>query len=190
MGAGLVALVACGGLYLSARPNSTRLDQWLFDLVPSGTDGYLTRITWLRYPAVVVAVSVVLALVVVRRDRARALACLVAPPLALLSSELVIKPAVGRTLGGVLSYPSGSTVGAAALATAAVLVVPMRWRVAATVAASVYALWMAVAVVALRWHFPTDALAGLAYGTGFVLVVDGLVWWALRPLRRRHQPSG
>jgi undecaprenyl-diphosphatase len=87
----------------------------------------------------------------------------------------VVKPLVGRSIGGVLSYPSGSTVGAAALATAAVLAVPTRWRVATAVVVTVYALWMALAVVALQWHYPTDSLAGLAYGAGVVLMVDGSV---------------
>ena len=74
-----------------------------------------------------------------------------------------------------------------------VLATPGRWRVPVAVVASVYAVWMAVAVVALRWHFPTDAVAGVAYGIGLVVLVDGLVWWAVRavglaerrPFRRR-----
>ena len=90
-----------------------------------------------------------------------------------MTSELVIKPWVGRTLGGGFSYPSGSTVGASALGTALVLAVPVRRRTVAVVAASAYALWMAVAVVSLQWHYPTDAAAGLAYGTGVVLLLDG-----------------
>jgi len=78
----------------------------------------------------------------------------------------VVKPLVGRTLGGVLSYPSGSTVGAAALAAAGVLASPRRWRPWIAGPASAYALWVALAVVALRWHYPTEALAGLAFGVG------------------------
>jgi membrane-associated phospholipid phosphatase len=85
----------------------------------------------------------------------------------------LVKPAVGRTLGGVYSYPSGSTVGAAALATAAVLAAPPRWRTATVVVAAVFSLWMTAAVVSLHWHYPTDALAGLAYGVGVVLLADG-----------------
>jgi membrane-associated phospholipid phosphatase len=57
---------------------------------------------------------------------------------------------------------------------------------------------MALAVVALQWHYPTDALAGLAYGAGVVLVVDGAARVvadrrrALRPgrgrVRAREEP--
>ena len=126
-----------------------------------------------------------------RRDPPRAWACLIGPILALATCELVIKPLVGRTLGGVFSYPSGSTTGAAALAAAAVLAAPARWRVVTAVAASIYALWMALAVVALQWHLPTDAASGLAYGVGVVLVVDGSAWKVavrLRPRFGRHRP--
>ncbi len=106
-----------------------------------------------------------------------------------MTSELVIKPWVGRTLGGGLSYPSGSTVGASALGTALVLAVPVRRRTVAVVAASAYALWMAVAVVSLQWHYPTDAAAGLAYGTGVVLLLDGVACRVVDVIGR-HRPAG
>ena len=89
------------------------------------------------------------------------------------------------------SYPSGSTVGAAALSTAAVLATTIRWRWATVVVASVVSLWMWAAVVVLHWHYPTDALAGLAYGVGVVLVTDAAAWMVL-PARaggsRRRRP--
>lgn len=192
-GAALVALVAWSGSYLSGRPAATALDRWIFNLVPDSSNWYLTRVTWLRYPLVIVAGSVVLGLVTVRRDRTRALGCLLGPPIALLTGELVVKPAVGRTLGGALSFPSGSTVGAAALATALVLASTPRWRVVAVGVGAAYVAWMTIAVVALRWHFPTDVLAGLAYGTGVVMLVDGTLWWMARGLgldaRRRASPT-
>jgi membrane-associated phospholipid phosphatase len=34
---------------------------------------------------------------------------------------------------------------------------------------------MIVSVIGLRWHYPTDALAGAVLGVGTVLTVDGLV---------------
>jgi len=196
VGVVLVVAVAALGTYFSFRPGATPVDRWLLRPVPSTHVGWFTAVTWLRYPLVTVVGAVVAAAVVFRRDRPRALACLIGPPLALLTSELVAKPAVGRTLGGVYSYPSGSVVGAAALATVAVLAAPVRWRPLTTIVAVVFALWMAVAVVTLHWHFPTDALAGLAYGVGVVLVADGVArmlaarWpgpkgW--RSLRRRHK---
>jgi membrane-associated phospholipid phosphatase len=188
-GAVLLGLVALEGLYLALRPGTGLVDRWFLDLIPGSGGSWFTDVTWLRFPVVVVIGAVLAAAVTVPRDRARALACLVGPPGALLAAELVVKPLVGRTLGGALSYPSGTTVGAAALATAAVLATPARGRVVAVVVATVFSLWMAVAVVALRWHLPTDALAGLLFGVGTVLVVDGLAFQGLDRFHRRGRPT-
>jgi membrane-associated phospholipid phosphatase len=195
VGCALLVVVALVGVYLAIRPASGVVDGWFLDLVPGSNSSWFTDVTWLRFPVVVIIGAVLAAAVTFPRDRARALACLIGPPGALLAAELVVKPLVGRTLGGVLSYPSGTTVGAAALATAAVLATPTRWRVAAIVVASVYGLWMAVAVVALRWHLPTDAVAGLLFGVGTVLVVDGLAFEGVdrlhgRSRRRAADPVG
>ncbi len=172
----LVALVLALGLYFAFRPRPVVIDGWFNFLVSSAKGTWFTSVTVMRYPAVIVVGAVVTALIALPRDKPRAWACLLGPCLALASSELLLKPAVGRTLGGVFSYPSGSAVGAAALATALVLAVPARWRITTVVVASVYALWMALAVVTMQSHLPTDALAGLAYGVGVVLMVDAVIW--------------
>ncbi len=190
VGAGLVLVVAAVGVLFAFRASPVFVDRWVIHLVgPSGT-GALTGVTGLRYPQVIVVGSVIAAVVAFPTDRLRSLACLVGPPLALVTCELVVKPLVGRHLGGGLSYPSGSTVGAAALATAAALAVPARWRPVTIVAGVAYTLWMGVAVVALQWHFPTDAVAGMAYGAGVVLVVDGGLWRGTTALaERRSRPT-
>jgi len=175
LGCGLLVIAAIGGLYFALRPRSQWLDHWIGTVIPLSRSSWLTGVTWLRYPPVIVVGSALCAVLCVRRDRLRACACLVAPPLALILCELVAKPLVGRTLGGSLSYPSGSTVGAAALATAVVLAAPPGWRMVSAMVAGVYAVWMAFAVVSLQWHYPTDALGGLAFGAGVVLAVDGLL---------------
>ena len=145
-------------------------------MVRSGRGPWLTGVTTLRYPVVIVAAAlsprpspsgeIDLERGPASSDRSW--------PWSLANWWL--KPLVGRTLGGVLSYPSGSTVGAAALAAAAALASPARWRTVTAIVGSLYALWMALAVIALQWHLPTDAIAGLAYGVGVVLVVDGSAW--------------
>ncbi len=189
VGSALVSVAALGGLYLALRPGPTRVDGWLLDLVgPSHALGF-AHVSSLTSPAVVVIGAAVAAVASLPRDRPRALACLIAPPLALLACELVVKPLVGRTLGGELCYPSGSTVAAAALAAAAVLATPARWRPWIAGPASVYALWVAAAVVALRWHYPTDALAGLAFGAGVVLMIDGAASRIARRARRGRDPD-
>jgi membrane-associated phospholipid phosphatase len=196
VGGVLTLATAIAGVYLAIRPGAGLIDRWVLDVVHVHKTAAFKEVTQVRYPLVVVVGSLGLAAVTVPRDRARALACLVGPPLALITCELVIKPSVGRTLGGALSYPSGTVVAAAAVATAAVLATPARWRVVTGVITGAYALWVALAVVALQWHLPTDALAGCSYGVGVVLMVDALAWYGLRRAgrvvreRRRPHPAG
>lgn len=180
----LVLATLLGGAYVAVRPGSVAVDGWFLRVIAGSDSSIFTDATSLRYPAVVIVGSIVACGVTVRRDRPRAVACLIGPPLALLTCELMIKPLVGRTLGGAFSYPSGSTAGAAALAAAAVLATPARWRVATVAVGMAYALWMTLAVIALRLHYPTDALAGLAWGVGLVLGADGLAWWIVEGVRR------
>ena len=129
----LVALVLAAGAYFAFRPRPVVIDGWFNFLVTEAKGTWFTSVTVLRSPVVIVIGAVVTAVICLRRDRPRAWACLLGPCLALVTSELVLKPAVGRTLGGMYSFPSGSTVGAAALATAAILAVPRRWRIATVV---------------------------------------------------------
>jgi membrane-associated phospholipid phosphatase len=173
VGAVLVALVALGGLYFAWRPASGTVDGWFFGVFPTTKNGAFTAVTTLRQPWFVLAGSVVACAVTVKRDLPRALACLLGPPVALAAGEIVAKPLVGRTLGGNFSYPSGSTIGAAALASVVVLATPSAFRVLSVVVGSLYAGWMTLAVVAAGWHYPTDAFAGLALGVGTVLLADG-----------------
>lgn len=187
VGGVLILATAIGGAYLAIRPGAGLIDRWVLDVVHVHKTAPFKAVTRVRYPLVVVVGAIGLAAVTAPRDRARALACLVGPPLALITCELVIKPLVGRTLGGALSYPSGTVVAAAAVATAAVLATPPRWRVVTGVVTGAYALWVALAVIALQWHLPTDALAGCSYGVGVVLTVDALAWYGLRRAGRLVQ---
>ncbi len=189
VGAVLVSVAALGGLWFSLWPRPGSLDGRLLDLVGASNSRWFVDVASLRYPWVIMVGAVCCAVIALPTDRARSLACLVGPPVALLVAEVVAKPLVGRTFGGALTYPSGSVVGAAALATAVVVVTPPRWRPLTVVLGGLYALWVAVAVVALRWHYPTDALAGLALGAGVVALVDGASWWLfarLHSARRRR----
>ncbi len=187
-----LAAVALEGALVAHRPVAGVLDRWLQGVIPGSHAAAYVDVTWFRYPWVVVVGAVVLAAVCLRRDPARAIACLIGPPLAVVLGQEVIKPLVGRTLGGTLTYPSGSTTGAAALAIAAILAVPPRWKWVTAVLAVGYALWMTIAVVALRWHFPTDSLGGAVLGVAVVLVVDAashLVGGRILTRRRRVEPS-
>ncbi len=178
VGAVLVVLVALAGLHFAHRSTAGTIDRWMQDLVPADKGVVVLWVTWLRYPPLIVIGSVIAGVVAFRRDRPRGIACLIGPTVALVACELLFKPATGRTLGGVYSYPSGSTVGAAALATAALLAASPRRRMLVGVVGGVLSLWMSISVVALRWHYPSDAIAGLALGIGVVLLADGLAWKA------------
>ena len=126
----------------------------------------------------------------VGRDRWRALACLAAPALATLVVEWCLKPLVGRRYVGVLTFPSGSVTTVAALAAAWALAVPrwLRWVVIPAVTVVVGAeVW---AVVGLRWHYPSDALGGAAFGVGVVLLVDGVLHLLSRPASLTPDPRG
>jgi membrane-associated phospholipid phosphatase len=187
----LVVWTVLAGLALRHRRGPTGFDRWGFDLLtPTPHSHFLIRITELADLPVLVAGSIGAAVVVVGRDRWRALACLLAPALATLVVEWYLKPFVARRYVGVLTFPSGSVTTVAALAAAWSLAVPrwLRWVVipAATVAVGAEA-W---AVVGLRWHYPSDAMGGAAFGVGLVLLVDGVFHLLSRPSPLTPDPNG
>lgn len=166
-------LIAGVVVHRTRGPNG--LDRWGFSLLEPSQSSLLVRITELGDLPVLVAGSVLAALVVVHRDRLRAASCLCGPALATVLVEWVIKPLVGRRYLGVLTFPSGSVTTVAALSAAWVLAVPAWLRWVAVAAGSVVVVAMTVAVVALRWHYLSDALGGAAFGVGTVLAFDGVL---------------
>ncbi|HEY0935168.1 MAG TPA: phosphatase PAP2 family protein, partial [Trebonia sp.] len=104
-----------------------------------------------------------------------ALLAVVAVPAASVVAEHVLKPLVGRTAHGFLSYPSGH--GTVMFALAAVLVVLMlphtRTRVVALMlrlivpaAAIALAVNISVIVIGVGVHYFTDTIAGATLGIG------------------------
>jgi membrane-associated phospholipid phosphatase len=172
----LMAWTLVAGAALHRYPGPNRLDHWGFaELGPSLHSTLLARITELGdLPALVVG-SVLAALIVGGRDRARAVACLCGPVLAVILVDWLIKPLVGRRYLEVLTFPSGSVAAIAAVSSAWVVALPGWWRAVAVVVGSVLVAAMMVAVIALRWHYPSDALGGAAVGVGTVLLLDGLL---------------
>jgi membrane-associated phospholipid phosphatase len=176
VGAVLVGWSILGAVAIHAHPQPNGLDRWGFEWIARAPhSATLARITDLGSPAVLAIGSVLAALLCVRRDRRRAIACLAGPLLCALSVEYLLKPWVGRRFEGVLSYPSGTTADLAALATAWILAVPARVRVVFVVIGSVAVGAMVVAVIGLRWHLPSDALAGVVLGVGIVVLADGVL---------------
>jgi len=198
--AGVTALTiaAVAGLAFIHRPWSNRLDVWGYAAFPANpTSGWAHDLVVVgSLSALLVGVALVFA-VGVFRDRVRAVACAAAPVLAVLIVQDLAKPLVGRHLGiiGSASYPSGTVAAAAALMTAATLVVPALVRPAVAVIGTLVTVGVAAAVIVLRWHYPTDALGGMAVGVGAVLTLDALFHlpWALAALlpgRRSGQDVG
>ena len=107
-------------------------------------------------------------------DRGRVVACLVGPFAAAALDELVVKPVVGRRYLGELSFASGHVTAVSAVVTAWALAVPRWARPLAVGIGTVLVVLMVLAVVALRWHYASDALAGIVFGSGVVLLVAGL----------------
>jgi membrane-associated phospholipid phosphatase len=172
----LVGTTILGALVVAIHQGPNPVDRWGFSAIARNPDSaILIHISKLGDPLVLVLGTLGAALLAFRRDRILALACLIGPVLAALLVELALKPLVGRRFEGVLSFPSGNVVAVATVAAAWILAVPRRVRPLAVVIGVLSTGAMAVAVTGLRWHYPTDALAGALFGTGVVFLVDGVL---------------
>jgi membrane-associated phospholipid phosphatase len=96
----------------------------------------------------------------------------------------------------VFSFPSGHITAAASLSVALVLVAPPRMRTAAAAVGAAFTMAMAVSVVILNWHFPSDVLGGLLVvgSWGFAAVAALRLTRPRRPAppsqRRQRAASG
>ena len=194
VGTALLGLSALAGYAFVHRPWPNRLDVWGYRALPADSASRWAHdlVTLGSLTALVAGVVIVFA-VGLLRDWVRAVACASAPLIAVLVVQDLAKPLVGRHIGiaGGTSYPSGTVAAVAALAMAFTLVMPRLLRPAVAVVAAAATIAVSMAVVVLRWHYPTDALGGIGVGAGSVLVVDGLlhVPWAIAA-RFRSSRSG
>ena len=186
LGCFLLGVATLAGLVFVHRPWPNRVDAIGFRLLPADLSSrWAADVTHLGSLTVLIAGAALLcAGGALSRNRVRALSCLIAPIAAVLIVESVAKPLVGRHFEGssALSFPSGTVAAVASLAAAAFLVVPRFAKPLAAAAGAVIVAAVCVAVVVLRWHYPTDALGGVCVGAGAVFAVDGL----LLSIRDRH----
>jgi membrane-associated phospholipid phosphatase len=181
MASGLVAVATTVaiGVVLHRYPGPNAVDRLGFSLLPaSPNSGFFHVVTWLGSVTALVIGSfgaALLAWFTGPRDRGRVLACLVGPAAATMANQLLLKPIVARLYVGEISFTSGSVTVIAAIGAVCVLAIPRRMRPTATVLAIAAVSVMVVAVVALQWHYPTDALAGALFGVGTVLLIDGVI---------------
>lgn len=180
LGAGvlLLGIAALAGFAFVHRPWPNRLDTWGDRLLPADLSSHWAHdFVTLGSVTVLIAGVVLVFFIGILRDWVRAIACATAPVIAVLIVQEIAKPLVDRQsfVTGALSYPSGTVAAVAALATALILVVPAKARFPVTVLGLLAIVGTGAAVIVLRWHYPTDALGGVAVGVGSVLVVDGLL---------------
>ena len=142
-------------------------------------------------PVFVAVFVIAVVMLLLRRLRAVALAVL-APPIAVVLTEAVLKPLIDRSPWGTYTFPSGHTTAAFSVATVlAVLLLDernagsraLRWP--AVVAAFVLATFVALGLVAAGYHFFSDTIGGAAVG----IAVPVLVALAIDAVAdRRSQP--
>jgi len=172
----LVGLTFVAAFIVWLRPGGNIVDRWGFSALPTSPHStFLLRIADLGGLPLLLGGSTLAAVVVMGVDQRRAIACFCGPLIAAVLVEWVMKPLVGRQYLEVLCFPSGSVAVVAAVSTSWVLAVPrwLRWPV--IVAGAALVVLMSVTVVAVRWHYPTDALAGASLAVGVVLLCDGLL---------------
>ena len=124
---------------------------------------------------------------------------------AVVISEVILKPLIGRLRYGHLTFPSGHTTALAAIATATAILLlgaprprGVALRLGASLAAIVVAASVAIALVAKHVHYATDTVAGCCVAVAVVLALaldlDVLTprirsrYWA--GFRRRRLPNG
>lgn len=184
---GGAVLTAVGGVLVAHQVQAGWFDRSVDSRIKAavaGHDGLLVSVAGLVKPAhlTVLTAAVVLACMAGRRLNGALLAFVSVPAATALTEGL--KHLVGRTLNGVLVYPSGHATGAFALAAVVLIlmlcpsrhVLPFAVRLTIALAAMLTACTVALAVMGLSWHYFSDTLAGAAVGTstvaGVSLVLD------------------
>jgi membrane-associated phospholipid phosphatase len=189
--AGCAILVGLLGVLFTGQTRADgfdgAVDSWFIALFA----GHRDLLPWLAkpgtpIPAVLISAVIAAGCLIAGRLNGAVLA-LTAVPVADGLTDGLLKPVIDRTyLGGVV-FPSGHTTAVVALtATLAVLLLvppqPSSTRVARVLLVAIFCVasaLVAAAVIALRWHYFTDTVAGAAVGVGAVcalaLILD-LVW--------------
>jgi len=175
-GVALLGAAALAGLLLAKRPGPNRVDAAGYFYVPSDPSSHLANelVKIGSLPVLLVGIGLIFA-VTIFRDWVRAFACAAAPIVAVEVVEHIAKPMVGREIGaGSFTYPSGTVAAVAALAAAVLIVSPRLLRPLSALAGALVVAGVGVAVLVLRWHYPTDVLGGVWVGSGAVFFIDAL----------------
>jgi membrane-associated phospholipid phosphatase len=179
--AGCAILVALLGVLFAHQSGPDRFDRAVDAPVISLFDGHFSLALRLaapgsELPALALSAAVAVACLFAGRLNG-ALLVLGAVAAAVGLNDGLLKHLVHRTYLGLLSYPSGHCAALFALAATVTILllarprpakagVPRVLRVLGPAAAGLLAVVVALAVIALRWHYFTDTVAGAALGTG------------------------
>lgn len=183
----LVASLAFGSG--SLQHLDARALRWLATDREGGLGALATVIAYLGDPLpqlLLLAIAALLALRLYGRERALAVAALVAG--ANLTTQLLklalaqprLQPILGYYQVGDSAFPSGHSTAAAAMTYAFVLAVPARLRVLAGVVGAVLTVAVGASVVILHHHYPSDVLGG-------VLVASAWFFATVAALRARAE---
>jgi membrane-associated phospholipid phosphatase len=161
----------------------------------------LDVLIWPGGPVAVTAMTVALALAWAAQPRYRKVALVViSVPAAIMITELLLKPLVGRHMWSTLSFPAGTTTGVFALAAAVTVLLIGRpgaamsgeLRLLLALTAFLMAALVPIALIARGLHYFTDGVAGTATSIGAVLLTAlllDLLWPVTqRFLSARHSP--
>jgi membrane-associated phospholipid phosphatase len=203
-----MVVVAALGLRYHGAPVAgrfdTMVDEWTVGAVGRARP-VASAVSVLGTVQVVGALALTAAVVLAWRYRALGAAALVllAPSATTVAAEWLLKPWVGRTLEGDLSFPSGHTSRVTAFVVALVFAVHSvgaSRRVLGIVggvglAAIAVLAW---SMVAAGYHYATDTLAGVLVGGAIALVGGTLGSIAVRPVTpgrsvitgRSHRDTG
>jgi undecaprenyl-diphosphatase len=194
----LVALSTAGvtvlGVWFAGTERAGRLDRAVDGRMVTHLgihQGVLASISDLGSPPVLPLGVLLLVAAAVRRGWPAVWLAVAGPAVAVLLTELVLKPLIGRTHDGGLALPSGHTTSVTALAWVFVLLLVTSrtgpwWLRAGLIGLSVLVvLGVAGSMVALEAHYATDTVAGALVATAVVgaiaLLLDG---WGRRLARR------
>lgn len=114
---------------------------------------------------------------------------------AVVISEVILKPLVGRLSYGHLSFPSGHSTAVTSVAVASVIMLStarrprsIALRLAASLAAVAVAASVAVALVAEHAHYATDTIAGCGVAVATMPTLALVLDSCAARLRSRHCP--
>jgi membrane-associated phospholipid phosphatase len=180
-------LIAMLGVLFSDQSTATdQLDRVVDSAIITRLAAHQGLVPWLAAPGSQIPAAALSAVIVAGclfRGRLNgALLAAAAVPAAVGLNDGILKHLVHRTSLGELSYPSGHTASMSALAaTVTVLLLlsprptPRALRALLPMAAWLLTAVVAVGVIALRWHYLTDTLAGAALGGGTVCALALLI---------------